>query len=103
MKIELIQQLIAQKMSLRGASDYSVLFRELRFRANESLTFKAAGQYWFFEDNIPPQFLISSELGIYDLLDNRINEMQHEHTGTIKISNRSASVLLLRVVIAISR
>lgn len=101
MKIELIQQLIAQKMSFRGYANYTVLFRELKISANQAIQFKAAGQYWFLEDTIPPQFLITSETGIYDVLDNRINEMQHEHTGTIKVTNRAASVQLLRVVIAI--
>jgi hypothetical protein len=101
MKIELIQQLINQKMSLRNYASFSVLFRELRFKANEALTFKVPGQFWFLEDNIPPQFLISSEMGIYDLMDNRINELQHEHSGTIKMINRSSGVLLLRVVILI--
>lgn len=88
-------------MYLREYATYSVMFRELRFRATETQTFKAPGQYWFLEDNIPPQFVISSEMGIYDILDNRINELQHEHSGTIKIYNRSASIMLLRVVILI--
>lgn len=88
-------------MRLRNYAGFSVLFREFRFKANEALTFKAPGQFWFLEDNIPPQFLITSEMGIYDLLDNRINELQHEHSGTVKMINRSSGVLLLRVVILI--
>lgn len=95
---------VPRKMKELGAEDRYVLsFRDLTLKNKQSLQIKADGEYYYFVDGFTSEIRITSETGVYDLLDDKINEMQHEHTGTLSIVNKGTNLLHLQFIVAIPK
>jgi hypothetical protein len=65
-----------------------------------TITVKAHNQIWLFIEPIT-NIVVESDKGVFNLADNTINEQQHEHSGVIKITNNTTSVvyaLFLQVI-----
>lgn len=69
--------------------DYLIFFRHLVLSPSEVRTIEAYNQYYFLiEAN--GNISISSDMGIYDLFDETLNEQIYEHQGKIVLINLSA-------------
>ncbi len=90
---------VPQKMKDEGVSEYVVSFRDLTLKKLQTIEIKAAGQYYYFVGGFSSEIRITSETGIYDLIDDKVNEMQHEHTTKLTIVNRSNGILHLQFVV----
>lgn len=68
--------------------DYIIRYRHLRLDPKEERIIKGGNELFIF---IYPYYniTIESKLGIYDLEDEGLNELQHVHRGTVIITNKS--------------
>ncbi|MCH2216323.1 MAG: hypothetical protein MK086_14245 [Flavobacteriales bacterium] len=68
--------------------DYIIRYRHFRLDPEEKREIKGDNHYYFF---IYPYYNIrvESKTGLYDMDDDGVNEMQHYHTGLIKLENQS--------------
>ncbi len=91
---------VRRKMKEEGHGDkYLLAFREIKLRAKETIVIKATDQYYYFVDGFTADILIVSDTGVYDQVTNKINEMQHEHTGKITITNKINPILHLQFIV----
>ncbi len=84
-------EFIGSKMRDMGyqKDEYLIFFRHLVLRPSEIRTIEAFNQYYFL---IEPNDTISitSDMGLYDLFDETLNEQIYEHQGMIKLTNLTA-------------
>ena len=68
--------------------DYILRYRHFRLDPNEKREIKGDNHYFIL---IYPYFNVKleSKMGIYDMEDDGVNELQHLHSGLIKIENQS--------------
>jgi hypothetical protein len=89
-------------MKVTGAGDnYLLSFRHLTLKANQTIVIKATGEYYYFVGGFSDEIKIISDTGAYDLLNVKLTEMQHEHTGKITIENKNAALLHLEFIVVI--
>ncbi len=101
MTSEYVLAYVPRKMKAIGAEDYALSFRELPIKKTVTLEIDATNQFYFFVAGFSADITITSETGVYDLLDTTTNEMQHEHTGKIKIYNRGSGTVFLQFIVVI--
>ena len=77
------------KMKELGVGEnYILRYRHFRLDPLEKLTIKGRNELFIF---IYPFYniTIESKMGLYDLEDEGLNELQHVHRGTITVTNKS--------------
>lgn len=95
---------IARKMREKGVNDHYLLaFRHVVVKPNRKLEIPASGQIYLLVEGFTHLVRIESDNGVYDLLDAGLNELIHEHTGKITITNRSANYRSFAFVVAIPK
>jgi hypothetical protein len=91
---------VRRKMKDEGHGNQYVLgFRELKLRNKEKVVINATGQYYYLVGGFSTDFTIASESGLYDLVTDKTNETQHEHTGKITITNKLDPILHLQFIV----
>lgn len=73
---------------------YITRWRHLQIDAGSILKINADNEYFLL---IEPSadFMVKSKMGIYDVRDQSINEMQYEHRGKIHVQNFSSQSRLI--------
>ena len=95
---------VRRKMKEEGHGDKYVLgFRELKLRAKEQVVIAATGQYYYLVGGFTTDVTITSDLGVYDLVTDKTNEAQHEHSGKITITNKLNPILHLQFIVVTPR
>jgi hypothetical protein len=74
-------------------------YRHITVAAKQTVVIKAQNQFWYLVEGFTSFSKIGSDLGSYDLTDVRLNENQHEHSGTIGIYNRGDTLLHLQFLV----
>ena len=111
MKTELALASIPRRMNELGYGDnYIPHHRHLRIPAEGEIKINAATEIYFLVeeetltfsrveyDGADGIFRVESESGVYDLSDKKVDEMQHEHTGTITVKNHSRIDLFVKFI-----
>jgi hypothetical protein len=75
-----------------GGGGYVVVGGSADIASGSSITFKAHNQIWLFIEPIT-SIIVESDKGVFNLADSTINEQQHEHSGVVKITNNTTSVM----------
>jgi|GEM_PF-445131 len=102
MTSEFVLAYVARKMRELGVGDnYTLAFREMIVGKTETITISAPDHFYYLIDGFVPQLRITSDMGFYDLEEPGTNELQHEHTGTITISNKEIDPIRLQFIVAI--
>jgi hypothetical protein len=95
---------IASKMRDMGykQDQYILMYRHLVLAPSEVRTIDAFNQFYYL---IQPHesIAISSDWGIYDLLDDKLTEQIYEHQGTITLTNHSAQVIQVKFIQVIAK
>ena len=77
--------------------EYLIFFRHLVLRPSEIRTIEAYNQYYFLiEPN--ESISISSDMGVYDLFDETLNEQIYEHLGKITLTNLTAQTIQVKFI-----
>jgi hypothetical protein len=89
MKTEFVLDYIPRRMAELGYDKgYLTRWRHFQIDAKSVLKIDSENEfYYLIEPSV--DFSVKSKLGICDLRDKTINEMQYEHRGKIKIQNYS--------------
>lgn len=101
MKISFAIDYIPRRMIELGFdNNYITRWRHFQLDGTSTLKIDADNEYYLL---IQPSnnFLVKSKLGIYDVRDSAINEMQYEHRGKIYIYNYATSpqlVLFIQII-----
>jgi len=91
MTTSLALEYIPRRMCELCYSDYHIRFRHLLLQQGEERVIAAHNQLFILVE--PPNDLrVESTVGIFDLGEDLINELQYEHYGEIVITNRSAFI-----------
>lgn len=111
MKTELALTSIPRRMNELGYGDnYFIHHRHLRVPANKEIKENAANEYYFLieedaitfssakYDGADSIIRVTSDSGIYDLSDKKVDEMQHEHTGAITVKNLTQIDLFVKFI-----
>lgn len=95
---------IASKMRDMGykQDEYILLYRHLVLAPSEVRTIEAFNQFYYL---IEPheKIAISSDWGIYDLLDDKLTEQIYEHQGIITLTNHSTQVIQVKFIQVIAK
>ncbi len=92
---------IPRRMQELGyGENYLTRYRHVRVIDKSNITIKAHNQLWMF---IQPEagITVTSERGVFNLANAKINEQQHEHSGLIKVANDTgalAFVVFIQVI-----
>lgn len=72
---------------LQITQGYTLRYRVLRLQANEQRKVRSKNDYFYLisPDN---RILVKSKIGVFDLQDQGVVELQYEHRGLISIQNR---------------
>ncbi len=89
-----------EKMKELKVEDYILRYRHLRLDAKEKREIKAENQIYVLTYPLY-NLKLQSKLGIYDLADDGLNELQHVHTGVLKLENQSNIRLDVKFIQAI--
>jgi len=90
-------EIVKHTMCELGVGDYIIRYRHLRLKENEKRIIKAENHSYIFIDP-HTNLKIESKAGIYDMMDNKINELQHIHRGIITLQNQSAVLIDARFI-----
>jgi len=95
---ELAHEYIKRRMAALGHKDsYQIRFRHFVLSPGEIRTIDAGVQL-FILVSPTDTIRIDSDVGIFDLTETNVNELQYEHQGTIKLTNYSATVQHLPMI-----
>lgn len=95
---------IAGRMRELGFENrYSLRFKHLRLQPAETLKLKGSPQQLYVLVEPAEEIRIESHKGVFDLSDDRINELQYEHSGSLTIINQSLLVNDVKMVEAIPK
>ncbi len=98
MTIEFALAYIPRRMIELGVgNNYMLKFRHLIVKPLEELQIPAYNQFYILVDQ-PQEVSITSEFGIFDLLETNSNEIIYEHQGLITIKNNSTDYYRIRFV-----
>lgn len=90
-----------QKMRELGfGSNYLIRYRHYRLDQNEKRIIKGENHHFFLIGD-PEVIKVKSRMGIFDLNDPGINELQHHHSGRIQIENLETETVSVRFIQAI--
>jgi len=88
---------VTRRMQEWGMEDYYIRFRHLRLLPSEQRSLPAFGILFLLVDP-PADVRVESDIGIYDVSEDRAGELQYEHQGVLRIKNNAASVNHLRLI-----
>lgn len=102
MRAELAILFIQERMREMKFKEHEIHLRHFVLDESEELTIDGGSDVWVLcDENLyikgtggnQPAFSIriESENGVYDLDDTTIKELEHEHTGKIKLKNKTRS------------
>lgn len=95
---------IAERMRELGFENrYSLRFKHLRLQPSETLKLKGSPQQLYVLVEPAEEIRVESHKGIFDLSDDRINELQYEHSGSLTIINQSLLINDVKMVEAIPK
>lgn len=97
MTIALAIEYIPRRMKELDITDYMMRFRHLVLLPGESRSLEADNQLFILVDEVS-EISIISDMGVYDLSEEGLNEQSYEHQGTISIQNHSAQAAHLRFI-----
>lgn len=94
-----------QRMKEIGANEYTIQIRQFGIPATQSITIEGGSDLWILCDetqftssangSLPASIIrVESENGVYDIRDEEVLELEHEHTGSIKVTNQSSTLLI---------
>lgn len=81
--------------------NYLTRYRHMRVEDRTTVSVKAHNQLFLFISPEELNITVKSARGVYNLSDYTINEQQHEHSGTIEISNNTGQnqyLLFIQVI-----
>lgn len=87
---DLANEYIQRRMQALGRGDYQMWLRHLVLQPNETRIIQA-GLHLYLLASMPNAIRIESDMGVFDLSETKVNELQYEHQGTITITNQSHS------------
>ena len=93
-------EMAKEKMKEMCVEHYILRYRHLRLDAKEKREIKAENQIYVLTYPLYSLTLIS-KMGIYDLADDGLNELQHVHTGQLTLQNQSGVRLDVKFIQAI--
>lgn len=85
-----------QELGIRKG-DYFTRFHHFLLKPKEVREIEAYNEYYFLIDP-PKEVIITSDMGVYDLLDMGANEMRYEHQGSISIENPTSEILHVKFI-----
>jgi hypothetical protein len=89
---------IRKKMKDIGlGTRYQIKYRHINIPQNNSIGIDASNHYYIILHN-PTNIVVISDYGVYDAEDELLNEIQYEHTGQMKILNKTAFVQSIRMI-----
>lgn len=101
MTSDLALEYIARRMVEMGyGKRYLIRFRHMLLQIGEVRELTAYNQVFLLIDPVVA-LRIESDVGLFDLNEDHVNEMQYEHRGRIKITNLSLSPTNARFIQAI--
>lgn len=80
---------------------YSLRFKHIRLQPVETLELKGSPQQLYLLVEPAEEIRIESHKGIFDLSDDKINELQYEHSGRLIIINQSLLINDVKMIEAI--
>ena len=80
-----------------GEKEYYTKFKHFLLKPGEQVEIAAFNQLFFMVDD-PPDIRVSSELGVFDLAADNINELTYEHQGQINITSQAAEIRHVRFI-----
>lgn len=90
MTISLALEYIPRRMCELGyASEYTIRFRHLLLMPGEERAIAAYNQLFILIEPAD-DVRIESDVGLFDLTEDLVNEFQYEHTGELYLTNLSA-------------
>src|SRR5688572_26471905 len=113
MKTEFVLAHVPDRMKELGVNKYVLSFRSLVIKAGETITLKTYGQYYFLVEteflflSVRPDYggpagsfvRVESDNGVFDWIDNTLNEQVFEHTGEIRLSNGTIDPIFLDFIV----
>jgi hypothetical protein len=92
---------IPRRMKEMGyGENYLTRYRHVRIEKTPATVFKAHNQLLLFIEPLD-SIKIESEKGVYNMLDTKVNEQQHEHSGIVTITNSNGGavyILFIQVI-----
>ncbi len=99
---ELAHDYIRRRMSeLNYGDKYHIRFRHFLLNPHEERTIEA-GHHLFILAAPRDNVRVQSEIGVFDVTETAVNELQYEHQGTIVLTNYSQlpqHVMMIQVII----
>jgi len=93
---------IPRRMQEMGFGErYVTRYKQVQIEHGATITFKAFNQLMILIEPEIVNIKVESERGVFDLGDSTINIQQHEHSGSVKVSNNTGAtkhVLLVQVI-----
>jgi hypothetical protein len=87
-----------RRMQELGYGDqYLIKFRHLILQPYEERALSAYNEYFMLVD-ADEGLRISSDFGLYDLAEEKSNELQYEHFGKIQITNREPKIRSVKFI-----
>lgn len=80
-----------------GYCKYHLRFRHLKLKGSEIRKISAA-THMFILVEPPDDVRVESKMGLFDLGEENINEIQYEHRGFLNITNLSVTAAHLRMI-----
>jgi hypothetical protein len=80
-----------------GENDYITNYRHFVVKAGATLNIKGENEYYYLLEKVKG-ITLKSPVGIYDLSDTSINELQSKHQGNITVKNNSNKAVGVRFV-----
>jgi hypothetical protein len=98
MTIALAIEYIPRRMRDLGFGDnYYIRFKHLIIQPITTIDIEADNQFYILVDEVT-DITITSDSGIYDLSDTRVNEQCYEHQGSIAIENQASQFKHVRFI-----
>lgn len=96
-------ELAKYKMKELGVGKkYLLRYRHLQLDAGAVREFRSEQDLYILIDGVE-SIKVESKAGVYDLLDQRVNEQQHIHSGLIRVQNTGNSTGTVRFIQVIPR
>lgn len=99
MTINLAIEYIPRRMQELGYGDkYILRFRHFVLTDNQLINVRAFGGEFYLLVEESSAIKIESESGVYDLAEQKSNELMYEHHGEISIFNKNRSVTFAKMI-----
>ena len=98
MTTDLALEYIPRRMKELGYDDnYSIRFVHLVLQPSELRLIEASCEFFILVEE-PAKVNIDSDMGIFDLAFTATNELQYEHQGIIKVTNKGNTIANVRFI-----